>query len=82
MSERPRRDDVDAGGRDLRNRLQSDIAAGFDDGAAVGLTTLATDLADGAVDSVLSTYLEHATANPLGSVIELTRAGESSLGQK
>ena len=43
---------------------------------------LATDLADGAVDSVLSTYLEHASANPLGSVIELTRAGESSLGQK
>ncbi|MGO2091901.1 MAG: sugar ABC transporter substrate-binding protein [Microbacterium gubbeenense] len=43
---------------------------------------LASELADGAVESVSTTYLEHAVANPLGSVIGLTRAGESSLGQK
>ncbi|WP_105565696.1 sugar ABC transporter substrate-binding protein [Microbacterium halophytorum] len=43
---------------------------------------LATELADGSVESTGATYLEHAASNPLGSVIALTRAGESSLGQK
>ncbi|HJB64650.1 MAG TPA: sugar ABC transporter substrate-binding protein [Candidatus Microbacterium pullistercoris] len=43
---------------------------------------LGAELADGAVESMADLYLEHAASNPLGSVIELTRAGESSLGQR
>lgn len=40
------------------------------------------ELDGGAADSVLATHLEHAVANPLGAIIELTRAGSSSFGQK
>lgn len=43
---------------------------------------LGAELTDGAVESMAELYLGHAASNPLGSVIGLTRAGESSLGQK
>ncbi|MDA4890701.1 MULTISPECIES: sugar ABC transporter substrate-binding protein [unclassified Microbacterium] len=40
------------------------------------------DLDGGAVQSVAELYLSHAVSNPLGGVIELTRSGSSSFGQK
>lgn len=42
---------------------------------------LADDYASGAVERISAAYLEHARANPLGSVIELTRSGSSAFGQ-
>lgn len=39
------------------------------------------DLEDNAVESVLDDHLQHAVNDPLGSVIELTRTEQSSLGQ-
>ncbi|WP_119695933.1 sugar ABC transporter substrate-binding protein [Microbacterium halotolerans] len=43
---------------------------------------LGSELADGSIESVAGAHLEHAVSNPLGSAIGLTRAGESSFGQK
>ena len=45
-------------------------------------TALSEFLASGEAETLKSEYLDHAKSNPLGSVISLTRAGESSLGQK
>ena len=45
-------------------------------------SALADDYAAGAFDTLPELYLEHSKANPLGPVIELTRSGETSFGQK
>lgn len=62
---------------DYWGRIGEKQPAGYEMPAA-----LSEFLASGEAESLKTEYLEHATANPLGSVIALTRSGESSFGQK
>lgn len=62
---------------DYWGRIDEPMPAGFELPAA-----FADDLAGGAVDTLSAEYLERSVANPLGSVIELTRSGSSSFGQQ